>query len=125
MEYREEIIRNFINAYNQYDINKMIVDLDAEIIFENMQNGICNMRLSGIEEFRKQAELTKTYFLKREQTIISMKHFPAETEVEIAYSAILAIDFPNGLSKGDKLNLNGQSIFKFRDGKIIHITDIS
>jgi hypothetical protein len=125
MQYREEIIRNYITAYNQFDIKKMITDLDASIIFENIQNGICNMRLTGIEEFRKQAELSKTYFLSRQQTISSIIHFPAETEVEIAYSAILAIDIPNGLKRGDELCLKGKSIFKFQDGKITHLTDIS
>jgi len=38
---------------------------------------------------------------------------------------VLGIDFPNGLKKGQKLELKGKTIFTFKNNKIISISDIS
>lgn len=40
---RERIIRNYIQGYNQFDIDKMFADFDDKIVFENTQNGTTNM----------------------------------------------------------------------------------
>jgi hypothetical protein len=122
---RENIIKNYIEGYNNFDIDKMFADFDESIIFENIQNGKVNMTLSGISALKEQAEQAKSYFSNRQQTIKSFVHNDDETEIEIDYSAILAMDFPNGLKKGEKLNLTGKSIFKFADNKVVKLTDIS
>jgi hypothetical protein len=83
------------------------------------------MSLSGLTSFKEQAELAKNYFSLNKQTIKSYLHCNNETEIEIDYYAILAMDFPNGLKKGDELQLKGKSIFKFSGDKIIKLTDIS
>jgi hypothetical protein len=122
---REKIIKNYIEAYNQFDIDKMVADFDDDIVFENIQNGETNMSLNGLTEFRQQAEQAKTYFTERMQSIKSLNHFDNHSEIEIGYRAILAMDFPNGLKKGQELNLLGKSIFEFQEKKIIRLTDIS
>lgn len=122
---REKIIKNYIDGYNQFDIDKMITDFDDHIVFENIQNGETNMSLKGLTHFRQQAEQAAAYFTTRVQTIKSYKHFDTETEIEINYNAVLAMDFPNGLQKGHELNLLGKSIFVFNSEKIIKLTDIS
>jgi hypothetical protein len=122
---REKIIQNYIDGYNQFDIDKMIADFDGKIVFENIQNGEVNMALSGLEEFKNQAENAKTYFSKRSQVITVFNHFESKTEIEIDYHAILAIDFPNGMKIGEELNLKGKSVFEFLDNKIFKLRDIS
>ena len=97
MTIREEIIRNYIDGYNQFDIKKMIVDFDEDIVFENIQSNEINMSLEGLKVFKEQAQQAVTYFTTRIQTIQSFKHFENETEIEIDYYAILGMDFPNGL----------------------------
>ena len=125
MENREKIITNYIDGYNQFDIDKMTTVLDDNIIFKNIQNGQTNMSLSGLTEFKLQAEQAKSYFTSRKQTIKSFNHLDTETQIEIEYYAILAKDFPNGLKSGQELNLKGKSVFKFSGHKIIELTDIS
>ena len=44
--------------------------------------------------------------------------------VAIAFRAVVAVDLPNGLKKGQVLNLSGRSEFEFQDGAISKITDI-
>jgi hypothetical protein len=122
---REKIVKNYIDGYNHFDIDKMMADFDEKIFFENVQNGEVNMSLSGVSAFKQQAEQAKSYFTIRQQTIKSFTHNDDETEIVIDYSAVLAMDFPNGLKKGETLNLTGKSIFQFSDNKIIKLTDIS
>lgn len=125
MTNREEIIQNYIDGYNQFNIDKMVSDFDDNVVFENIQNGEISMSLSGLEAFREQADQATQYFSTRQQTITFFKHSDNETEIEIEYYAVLAMDFPNGLKSGQELNLTGKSIFKFLDDKIIKLTDIS
>lgn len=122
---REKAITNYLEGYNQFDIGKMVADFEESIIFENIQNGVKNMTLTGLKDFIQQAEEAKSYFSKRTQTIKSFDHRDNTTEIEIDYSAILGMDFPNGLKKGQELNLTGKSIFEFEGDKIIKLTDIS
>ena len=125
MRSREKIIRNYLDAYNTFDIKKMLIDLDEAVKFVNISNGVTNMTLIGLNSFKEQAEQAKSLFSKRTQTIKSFTHQDDETEIEIDYNSILAVDLPNGLKKGDELNLQGKSIFKFSGNKIIELTDIS
>lgn len=125
MENREQIISNYIKAYNSFNIENMLTDLDESIKFVNVSNGEINVTLSGLTEFKQQAEQAVSFFSSRQQTINSYKHADSQTEIEITYHAILAIDLPQGLKKGDELKLQGKSIFEFSGDKIISITDIS
>lgn len=45
-EKRENIIQNYIEGYNKFDVEKMLLDLDNEIIFQNIQNGEINLTLN-------------------------------------------------------------------------------
>jgi hypothetical protein len=125
MKNREEIVENYINGYNQFDIDKMVADFDDKIHFKNIQNGEINMSLNGLAAFKQQAEQVKIYFLERSQTVKSFNHIDNRTEIKIDYRAIIATDLPNGLKKGQALNLSGTSIFEFDGDKIIKLTDIS
>jgi NADPH-dependent ferric siderophore reductase len=125
MKLREQIINHYINAYNNFDVDEMVANMDPSIKFENMSNGEVNMTLNGLPAFIEQAEQAKTMFISRQQTIKSFKQTANQTEIDIVYHAVLAIDLPNGMKKGDELNLTGKSIFKFLGDKINELTDIS
>ncbi|GAA3753070.1 hypothetical protein GCM10022422_43470 [Flavobacterium ginsengisoli] len=125
MTNKEQIIQNYIEGYNQFDIDKMIADFDESIVFENIQNGEINMTLNGIKEFTAQAENAKEYFSARKQTITSLIQDEITAIVDIDYHAVLAIDFPNGLKAGQELNMKGRSVFQFSDDKIVKLTDMS
>jgi ketosteroid isomerase-like protein len=125
MEHRIAIIENYLNAYNRFDVDQMLADCHEQIVFENITGGEVNMSLTGLPAFRSQAEQAKAYFSIRNQKATSYKHESDRTEVQIDYYAVAAMDFPNGLHKGDELRLQGMSIFQFADGKIVRITDLS
>lgn len=123
---RTKKIFKYVKAYNQMDAENMIADFSDDIIFQNVMSGEKTMELQGIEEFKKQAIEALSYFSEREQSIESITHQYNSTEIVINYRAIPAMDFPNGLKKGDNIELTGKSIFEFStEGKIIMLTDIS
>jgi len=125
MGQREQRIRQYIKAYNSFDVEGMLKDLDENVHFENIAGGEVNLSIRGISAFKEQAEKAKAFFTSRKQTITAFKHEANQTEIEIDYHAVLAIDFSDSLKKGDELNMKGKSVFNFSDSKITSITDIS
>lgn len=125
MHTREQIINNYLTAYNNFDVEGMVQDLDETVKFENVTNAEVNLTLNGLAAFKEQAIQIIPIFETRRQTANSFTHNGDKTEVLISYYAVVAMDLPNGLTKGTALNLTGTSIFTFASDKITAITDIS
>jgi uncharacterized protein YfcZ (UPF0381/DUF406 family) len=125
MQQREQIIQQYIESYNNFDVEGMLTNLDENIQFENISGGETNMSIKGLAAFKEQAEKAKALFSERQQVIKDFWHEKNQTEIDIDYHAILAIDLPNGLKTGDALDLKGKSVFIFDGSTIIAITDIS
>ena len=103
----------------------MLTNLHENIVFKNISNGEVNLSTTGISAFQTQAEQAKNLFSKREQKITEIRFEDDSAQVEIDYYGVFAVDLPNGLKAGDKIELKGKSIFRFTDEKILEITDIS
>ncbi|WP_242928257.1 nuclear transport factor 2 family protein [Pontibacter vulgaris] len=119
------IIEDYIYAYNIFNVEDMLANMAPDIEFESITNGEVTLEIKGIENFRSQAEAATNYFTKRKQTITSLSIRGNTAEAVIDYEAKLAIDLPNGLKAGDKLELKGKSVFTFEDGKIMRLQDYS
>ncbi len=120
----KQAIQNYIEAYNNFNIEGMLVDLDENIVFENINNGETTLIIEGINDFNKQAELAATYFTVRHQEILKIEMEKDKAIVSLKYTAVLAKDLAETLKKGDEMNLNGTSIFYFNHHKITKIEDI-
>lgn len=122
---KEAMIRRYLHAYNTFDVDGMVADLDEAIVFINRSNGEITLKLEGISAFKEQAEKAISFFSERTQNVQSFHHEATHTEVGILYHGILAIDLPNGLKKGETLTLEGIAVFAFSGNKIAELTDIS
>ncbi|NER12511.1 nuclear transport factor 2 family protein [Leptobacterium flavescens] len=122
---REHMIRSYINAYNSFDIDGMLEHLDKEVVFENYLNGDLNLELKNKEEFREQAEKMVDVFSSRKQEIVSIEHESEKVNVEVQYSAVLAMTVSEDLKAGSEIKLEGRSIFSFEKNKIVKIVDLS
>jgi hypothetical protein len=123
MKNLQKVIENYIQAYNQFDIEGMLTDLHEDVVFENISEGILTLRTEGIEEFRTQAEKAMNCFSQREQIIRNWDIQLDKVVIDIDYKATLATDLPNGMKQGDILQISGQSEFVFEEDKIIKIVD--
>ena len=120
-----ELIEHYIEAYNAFDVAGMVQLLHQDIVFRNFANGELNTETRGVEEFKMLAEQSSQIFSSRRQSIASYSAADNQIEVQIDYEGILAVDLPNGLKAGDKLQLEGKSVFEMREGKISLIEDYS
>lgn len=122
---QQQIVEHYVNSYNSFDVAGMLKNLDQEIIFENMSNGVVDLRTDGIEDFRIQAEAATQYFKERTQKIVSWTYSDTTVTIMIDYKAILNMDLPSGMKKGDTLEMKGQSQFEFKNDRIVKILDVS
>jgi len=121
------LIERYIRAYNAFDIDGMLAVMHPDIVFKNTVGGEVNASAYGKEELRKLAGQSGALFVSRRQTVM---HFEADenedqASADVAFTGVPAADLPNGMKKGETLRLNGRSEFRFREGKIGSITDIS
>ena len=121
----KEAVTVYIEAYNRFDVDGMLAPLHEEVVFRNIANGEVNLTTIGKEDFRGQAEQATRYFSEREQRVTHWQLVDNRVEVAIDYRATVAMELPNGLKPGDTLRLQGKSVFRFDDGKIISIEDVS
>jgi len=124
-DWKRELVERFLRAYNAFDIEGMLALLHPEVTFQNVAGDRVNAEAFGIEAFRKLAEQSSALFVSREQTL---KRFQAEGEgalAEVAFVGVLAADLPNGMRKGEVMEVTGRSEYRFREGRISGITDIS
>jgi ketosteroid isomerase-like protein len=122
---KKSLIERFIRAYNSFDIDGMVVLLHPECSFQNISGGQINASAAGISQFRQLAEKSKSLFSSRNETITSCQSEAETVTVDIDYEGVLRVDLPNGLKAGEKIQLKGKAVFKFRDGLIYQLTDYS
>ena len=111
------IIEEYIMAYNALDVEGMLKLVHQNVEFQNVSGGEVNAVANGIEELRKMAKQSRQLFSTRHQSIESFESQGSIITVGIKFEAILAVDLPNGAKAGDSLNLEGKSVFEFKDGK--------
>lgn len=124
---KEEVasIEEYVRVYNSFDIEGMVGLLHPDIVFRNVANGEVTIETQGIEPFQQLSQQSAGLFASRRQTILQYTESDGSIEVDIDYEGTLAVDLPNGLKAGDKIQLTGKTIFTFRNGKISSIEDHS
>jgi ketosteroid isomerase-like protein len=126
----ENLIRQYIAAYNRMDVPGMVALLHDVIVFENVNNTNGITVTSGKSDFESLARQSLSLFKSRRQTIRSLTLGERTAAVEIEYEAVLAVDLPVGrnaelLKAGETMQLRGVTVFAFSDGKIARISDYS
>lgn len=119
------LVDHYIDAYKRMDVEDMLAGLHPCVEFKNISAGVVNASTSGVVELKTLAKQSLALFLERCQIIQSFEVQGSCAVASIAFRAVVAGDLPNGLKKGQVLNLSGRSEFEFRDGAIFKITDIS
>ncbi|MDO7854155.1 nuclear transport factor 2 family protein [Hymenobacter convexus] len=121
----KQLVESYIEAYNCFDVDGMLAPLREDVVFRNISNSEVTLTTTGKAAFRQQAEQATHYFSEREQRVTDWQVNDQRVEVAIDYTAVAAIEFPNGLKPGDALHLQGKSVFEIENGQIISIEDIS
>lgn len=124
MQHRlRQIIEDYLEAYNRFDVEGMLRHLHPEVVFEHVSGGTVALKTEGVEAFRQQALSVVGLFEERSQRIRQWEFRLPEVIVHLDYEAVLAVDLPNGLKAGEVLKLKGVSEFEFEGEQVIRITD--
>jgi hypothetical protein len=119
------LVCHYIDAYNRKNIDDMLMSVHPQVEFKNISADVVNACTNGVAELRTLAQQSLLLFSERHQKIESFELQGSVAVATIAFRAVVADDLPNGLKKGQVLNLSGRSEFEFQDGVISKITDIS
>lgn len=119
------LVERYIGAYNRMDVPEMLHTVHPDVEFKNISGGVVNASTTGIAELKALAEQSLTLFSERHQDILTFEITGTQAVASIGFHAVVADDLPNGLKKGQVLNLSGRSEFEFLGGLIFKITDIS
>ena len=103
----------------------MLKGVHPQVEFKNVSAEVVNASTNGVAELRALAQQSLSQFSERHQKIESFELQDHVAVATIAFRAVVAADLPNGLKKGQVLNLSGRSEFEFQNGTISKITDIS
>jgi hypothetical protein len=122
---KRDLIEQYVNAYNHFDIEGMLAVLSPQVRFESYTGQELTASANGIDEFRQLAERAKGLFSERMQRITSLEFSQDGATAEIDYHGRLAQDIPGGPKAGSLLELNGVSEFTFGDEQINNIVDRS
>jgi ketosteroid isomerase-like protein len=121
----DEIIRNYISAYNERDIDTMLNHVTDDVVFENISNTGQSMRLEGKAMMRQVAEVSGNAFSYRRQRLVSLITGSAKAAAEIEFEGRTAVDLPNGVKAGETVKVRGASFFEFRGALLCRIADYS
>lgn len=122
---KQALLERYLDAYNSFDIERMMEVVHQDIEFRNISDGEVNASALGANEFRKLAEQSKRLFSSRRQTVTKFDLDGNAVSLEVDFVGVLASDLPNGIKAGETLRLTGRSELVFRDGKIYQLTDYS
>ena len=118
-----EVVRKYISAYNDFDIDTMMECFSDECKFTSMVSGNHTITAEGKHQLRELAAQSAAYFLERTQNVTNWIFSDNQAAIEVEYKSMLKRDLPNGLKAGEELNIRGVSIFRFENDKIIELTD--
>jgi ketosteroid isomerase-like protein len=122
---KRDLIERYLDAYNRKDVEAMLATVHQDVSFDNIANGTTTASTRGVAALRELALQSVGLFSERRQTIAGFAARDGGAAIAVAFHAVVAEDLPNGLKKGQVLELAGRSEFRFEDGKIRAITDIS
>lgn len=120
---RRLAIERYVDAYNRFDVKGMLAELTPDVRFENVSDGEVTASSSGIDEFRRLAELSSAMFSERKQVVTGMAFGEVSVRVGIAWRGVFAVDLPEGPTVGTVIELRGESEFEFSGDRICRIID--
>jgi hypothetical protein len=121
----KKIVDQYFKAYNEFDLEGMMKNIHRDVVFKNYAGGEVNLELNGKLAFKNQIEQAFALFKNREMKIVEQKFGDDIVENKIDFKGVLAMDISDELKKYDLIKLQSNSIFKFKNGKIISIEDMN
>ncbi|WP_116127903.1 nuclear transport factor 2 family protein [Lewinella sp. IMCC34183] len=119
------LVRQYLAAYNRFDVPGMLEVLHPDVRFENVSDRATTLATEGRAAFAEQAERAARMFSEREQGVTAITSVGDSLELAIDYTGVLAEGIPGGPPAGQRIELTGTATFSFRDRLISLLRDES
>ena len=116
-------VESYLAAYNAGNIDGMLACLARDVHFKDVSGDTVTAQARGLPAFETLARHGAAVFAHRTQTVLNAITVDDTTLAEISFSAVVAMDLPNGWVAGRTVAVMGASLFQLRDGKIARIVD--
>lgn len=122
---KKDIVDNYVESYNNFDIEGMVKDFDENLEFKNTENGLIILSTKGISEFKEIANKSKDFFTQRKLNVLEYDIGEDFAIIYVNFKAVLSQDLNDSLKAGDEFSIGAKSIFNFKNGKITSLEDYS
>ncbi len=122
-EEKRTLIKQYIEAYDTFNIQELSALMHPEVIFSNISDGLEQETTEGVDAFLALAEANQSMFESRHQDITGYLFNGEHAVVNIDSRSVLAQDLPSGLKAGELLHLTGKTEFNFEGNKLKRIVD--
>lgn len=119
------LIERYVDCYNRMDFDAMLECVADDVVFENISNHGESMCLQGKDAMRQVAELGMQAFSYRRQAIAKLICGDGSAAAEVRFTGTAALDLPNGVLRGETVEVRGVTIFEIRNGLLSRIADYS
>ena len=121
----ENLIRRYVDCYNQLDTDGMLECISDDVMFENISNAGQSMQMRGRDAFLQVVEASASAFSYRRQNILNLICTENSAAAEVRFQGIAALNLPNGTKEGQSVDIRGVSLFEMEDGRLTRIADYS
>ncbi|MDR6642888.1 MULTISPECIES: nuclear transport factor 2 family protein [Rhodanobacteraceae] len=122
-DYHQALIEAYIDAYNRFDVEGMLVTLTDDVRFEHHAAGELAVATDGKADFEKLARVGAALFASRAQTLVELRDEGEVVVATIDFHGEIAEDIPDGPGAGTIIEMQGTSEFSFRDSRISRVID--
>ncbi|MET0255610.1 MAG: nuclear transport factor 2 family protein [Luteibacter sp.] len=122
-DYHQALIAAYIDAYNRFDVEGMLVTLTDDVRFEHRAAGELAVATDGKADFEKLARVGAALFASREQRLVDLRDEGDTVVATIDFHGEIAEDIPEGPGAGTIIEMRGTSEFSFVDNRIAKVVD--
>ena len=120
-----DVIRRYIDAYNNANVRVMLDCLTDDVVFQNISKGKVSLNIKSKRKFESFAKMGVEAFTSRQQTVVEAVTRGNTIIAKIDYEAIVANNLPNGWRAGQVVKFPGVSTFVIEGEKLAKIVDES
>ncbi len=117
----KNIIDKYIDASNSSNTETILSLVHKNVIFLNIVNGKVELMAKGIFEFKKILEQTNTIYQFHYKKILDYKIRKDSAEIIFKHKSCFTVSIPNGPNAWEIEEVQGKSIFFFKEEKISSI----
>ncbi len=120
-----ELIRKYVDCYNQDDLDGMLACCEDSVVFETVNNPGGSILLKGKDEMREVLVATTQAFSTRKHDLVRLVVDGETAAAETIFSGVAAAQLSSNVRVGDHVSIRGATFFELGEERLGRICDYS